>query len=178
MIRGIIGTLVLQRIVRGYATRWTRCPQRFRLNYECYLCRRVYEYIPSEVKNKRSCMCQKGLLIHNAKTTHGCSRWVNGANKSLYSTWLNMRKRCLSKKNLAYQYYGERGIDICPQWDDFQVFERDVGQRPTPKHTLDRVNNDRGYWPDNVRWATRKQQCENRRPYASVINERNCQTRK
>jgi hypothetical protein len=81
----------------------------------------------------------------------------------LYEIWRAMRMRCLSKKHRAYQRYGGRGIKICPRWiESFSNFLEDVGDRPTPKHTLDRINNDGNYEKSNCRWATRYEQSINR----------------
>lgn len=81
----------------------------------------------------------------------------------LYSIWCNMRSRCNNPQNPAYKNYGGRGIDVHPTWDDFLVFARDVGSPPTPTATLDRVNNELGYCPTNVRWAERRVQARNTR---------------
>ena len=73
-----------------------------------------------------------------------------------------MRSRCLSTTNNDYRHYGGRGIRICKRWDVFENFLADMGNRP-PETTLDRINNDGDYTPSNCRWATRKQQCGNKR---------------
>lgn len=80
-----------------------------------------------------------------------------------YRVWENMRNRCLSPRNHAYARYGGRGIRVCPQWDSFQRFLGDMGPRPSASHTLDRIDNDLGYGPDNCRWATRVEQQRNKR---------------
>jgi len=82
----------------------------------------------------------------------------------LYPRWKMMRQRCLNPNFPKYPRYGARGITICPEWDDFWTYVSDVGQCPSPGLTLDRVNNDGDYEPGNIRWATQKQQANNRGP--------------
>lgn len=79
-----------------------------------------------------------------------------------YMAWNGMRNRCLCKTGKYYHRYGGRGITICPQWDDFSVFYRDMGIKPDGM-SLDRINNNMGYTPDNCRWATYSQQNNNKR---------------
>lgn len=75
-----------------------------------------------------------------------------------------MIKRCENPKNHAYPRYGGRGITVCPEWrSDFAAFLRDVGPRPSPDLSLDRIDNNGNYEPGNVRWATAAQQAQNRR---------------
>lgn len=90
----------------------------------------------------------------------------------LYFTWRGMRERCRSPKHHAYHDYGGRGIRVCDRWNSsFSAFAEDMGQRPSAAHTLDRINSNGNYEPGNVRWATAKQQANNRRPYRSVLTK-------
>lgn len=81
----------------------------------------------------------------------------------LYPIWLHMRQRCLYPTCKEYKYYGARGITICERWDDFRSFVEDVGTKPSSLHSLDRKDNNGNYEPDNVRWATKKEQMNNTR---------------
>jgi hypothetical protein len=86
----------------------------------------------------------------------------------LYSTWAGMMTRCFNPNAVAaYRNYGARGITVCPAWRDFAVFAREIeaeiGPKPHPGLTLDRIDNDGNYEPGNVRWATRKEQQANKR---------------
>jgi hypothetical protein len=80
-----------------------------------------------------------------------------------YGSWKAMRRRCNDPKHERYHDYGGRGIDYDPRWNDFKTFCADVGPRPSPKHTLDRIDPEVGYWPGNVRWATPLVQALNKR---------------
>jgi hypothetical protein len=79
-----------------------------------------------------------------------------------------MLTRCRNPKNKSYHNYGGRGITVSPVFTDpyqgFWRFVEELGERPSPKHSLDRIDNNRGYEPGNIRWATTREQLANRRP--------------
>ena len=83
----------------------------------------------------------------------------------LYMTWHNMMRRCYSEKDNSFLNYGARGIVVCKEWHLFKNFLKDMGDKPSKYHSLDRIDNDLGYSKYNCRWATRSQQCDNRRTF-------------
>jgi hypothetical protein len=86
----------------------------------------------------------------------------------LYGVWQSMRRRCLTPTTNQFADYGGRGIKICEEWDSFEQFAKDMGERP-PGYTLERVDNDGDYGPSNCKWASRKEQQRNQRVTRRVI---------
>lgn len=103
----------------------------------------------------RSCGCLKSELMSLRFSTH------RKAKTSEHVVWSSMRTRCNNPKSRVFKYYGARGIKCCERWGSFENFLADMGPRPSLGHTLDRIDNSRGYQPDNCRWATRVQQARN-----------------
>lgn len=102
----------------------------------------------------RSCGCLHKELI----TTHG------GTSGILFRVWEGMMARCYNTKQTFYSYYGGRGISVCDRWKNSpKAFAEDMGERPSSKHTLDRIDNDGDYTPENCRWATWNDQNRNKR---------------
>lgn len=110
----------------------------------------------------RSCGCLKNDLTVARFSTHGASR--RGPLAPLFAIWNSMIRRCHTPSSGGYRDYGGRGIEVCDEWrGDFLAFARAVGDRPSPLHSLDRIDNSKGYAPGNVRWATPTEQSRNTR---------------
>jgi len=110
--------------------------------------------------NTLSCGCLQKERTSKAKQTHGKSH------SNEYRIWAAMLERCGNPDTKCYKNYGGRGITVCDEWTSeggFSRFLACVGARPTPKHSLDRIDNNQGYFPGNVRWTDDKTQARNRR---------------
>jgi hypothetical protein len=92
------------------------------------------------------------------------------ARSPLYVLWRNILERCHNPRHPYYSYYGARGIRVADEWRaDFVTFADHIGLRPSPTHTLDRIDNARGYAPGNVRWATQAEQLRNTRRNIQIL---------
>lgn len=141
------------------------------------ICGTFKEVDSAGLRKDQSCGCMRMAIISEKArerwTTHGLHK------SSEYSAWAGAKSRCFYTKHPYYSYYGGRGIRMCQGWrDSFESFYADNGPKPSPELTLDRKNNDGYYscghcseciekgWPMNTRWATRRVQVLNRRPFS------------
>ena len=115
-------------------------------------------------KKPKSCGC---IATESAVKTHGLSK------SKEYASWSAMKNRCYYEKNIQFKDWGGRGITVCDRWlgeDGFINFYTDMGPKPTQRHSIDRKDNDKGYSPENCRWATMTEQCQNRKTSRIILD--------
>jgi len=104
----------------------------------------------------KSCGCFQRELAKIRHTTHGMT------NTKIYEVWQHMHSRCRDKADKSYKDYGSRGIKVCKRWLNFETFYKDMGECPEGL-MLDRIDNNKGYFPDNCQWVTPKESANNKR---------------
>jgi hypothetical protein len=100
------------------------------------------------------------IALNISRTKHGMYK------SSEYQAWRDLVQRCTNPDCCNYRHYGARGISVCDRWlgkNGFPAFMEDMGRKPSPLHSIDRINNDGNYEPGNCRWATKKMQRMNQR---------------
>lgn len=129
-----------------------------------WLCRcecgnkKIVQYANLKSGSVQSCRCLNRESVRKSNSTHK----MKGT--SVYYAWNSMKQRCLNSSCRNYPLYGARGIFVCERWlESFENFYADMGDKTSPKHSLDRINNDGNYEPGNCRWATAKEQSNNKR---------------
>ena len=130
---------------------------------------RIVDHTGLRRGTSQSCGCLKNELTIKRFSIHGMHKTPT------YWAWSSMRCRCKNSNHEEYRNYGGRGITVCSRGDDFSNFLKDMGERPSDKHSIDRIDNSRGYtcgccdecikneWVANCRWATKKEQQNNMR---------------
>ena len=138
--------------------------------YECPQCKKTFEMANSRLKYKKHNVC-RGCININRCTTHG------GSKTTLYYRWNSIKERCNNPKNKSYKNYGGRGIKMYPAWEnDYGAFKEYVSKLPhylEDGYSLDRINNDGDYEPNNLRWATARDQALNKRKRTDYNRDKN-----
>lgn len=145
-----------------------RVPKKGKQRWMCQCdCGQRKEVLGDSLRQERtsSCGCFRLERLRAATVTHGHSKGTLS-----YSTWANMIQRCDNPRSTDWQWYGGRGVKVCERWKDFALFLEDMGERP-PGMTLDRVDVDGDYTPDNCRWASAVEQARNRRNSRLIEHE-------
>ena len=121
------------------------------------------DIVLADVRSGRtqSCGCLNRDNVVATFTKHGEA--ATGSKSAEYKVWEGLKNRCRKESGRDWENYGARGITVCERWGVFENFLADMGRRPSPEHSIDRINNDGNYEPGNCRWATDFQQQRNTR---------------
>lgn len=136
---------------------------KYRCRCKCGNERVVYRNALATGKTK-SCGCLNREKMIERATTHGYTR--GGKKTPEYTAINNIINRCCNQNHPEYPDYGGRGITVCDRWkNNLGLFVKDMGERPSKMHSIERVDNDKGYYPENCVWADKTQQSRNQRPF-------------
>lgn len=130
------------------------------------------EKLLAECRARKAERAQNRTLKKRAKSAKPYRQRSQNGEHELpeYRVWRNMQRRCYDPKDPWYHRYGGRGIEVCPEWrESFSRFLADVGQRPSDRHQIDRIDNEGHYCPANCKWSTATEQARNR--HTSIIIE-------
>jgi hypothetical protein len=144
--------LVGQRFGRLVAQKRVNNDARGQTRYECLCdCGEISIALSANLRRRftTSCGCSQG------KYTHGLCRTPE------HSVWHSMMQRCHNSNNSSFCRYGAKGITVCESWCNFENFFNDMGKRPSPNHSIDRIDGTKGYYKENCRWATCAEQNRN-----------------
>lgn len=159
-MNNIVNGLVLDRltvIAPLYRDKWNK--------YWITICRcgsevvKTSKYLSSKTNIDKSCGCARTEWLTRRNKSNATQGGLS--HSRIYKIWSQMKQRCSNKNHVYYHRYGGRGITVCERWQDFQNFLEDMG-KPKEGQSLDRINNDKGYSPENCKWSTKKEQAGNR----------------
>jgi hypothetical protein len=144
-----VGRYLLIKLVDRLASRVTI--------WECLCeCGETVTITSDAIRKSRGYACQRS---HTLKVSG-----VTASKTREYWIWRGIRRRCNNPSSRPYPYYGGRGIKVCDRWEEsFANFLADMGPRPSPDHSIDRIDNDGDYCPENCKWSTKKEQARNTR---------------
>ncbi|MCP1852773.1 MULTISPECIES: hypothetical protein [unclassified Bradyrhizobium] len=115
------------------------------------------------------CLRAENARVNGAKSDGEASITHGRRFSAEYAAWAHMIRRCTNPNDEKFPDYGGRGISVCDRWSNFANFHEDMGDRPSPHHSLDRIKNDEGYSKSNCRWSTRAIQTRNKRNNVRIV---------